>query len=218
MSKTIEGWRFVGKSLLDGSPIPDDGKTLVFSGEPIIDEQGLFAGIEPFYALRYAAGNTLCRVMCGGKVVTSAQSIACTEHTFMQRMDAEKMLRYFARTQALSVIPMYPKGIDEVVFSYLNTGREGIRSKARHAALDLVSGDSEWAAAKDTVVSSMSVHAIIAARDTALCAASYSAWSTARDFDQGSPEWDAAYTDAWIAAQDAKRAEFNLLVNDLFGM
>jgi hypothetical protein len=43
-------------------------------------------------------------------------------------------VRYFSRTQALSVIHLYPNGTDNVVFDYLMTGDEALRDAARSAA------------------------------------------------------------------------------------
>ena len=137
-------WHFVNKKLRDGSPIPRNGKKLVFNGKPIPCQQGLHASLEPFHALEYAPGNTLCLVECGGTIIHQSDKLVCTERTIIARMNAEPLLRFFARQQALSVIHLYPNDTDQVVFDYLMTGDEKLRAAARDAAWA-----AAWAAARD---------------------------------------------------------------------
>ena len=88
--KTIRAWHFVGAKLRDGSAIPADGVKLRFAGEPIMCKRGLHASIDPFDALQYAPGSTLCLVDCSGKVIEGHDKLVCTERTIVARIDATK--------------------------------------------------------------------------------------------------------------------------------
>jgi len=127
----MKAWHFVNDTLRDGSPVPKDGEKLVFTGEPILCKQGYHASNSPFDALQYAPGNILCRVECGGTLIKGDDKFVCTERTIIKRMDVTRMLRYFARMQALSVIHLYPNGTDDVVFDFLMTGEN---AKAAYAS------------------------------------------------------------------------------------
>jgi len=168
----VKAWHFVGDRLRDGSQIPKDGKTLVYPGQPILCERGLHASLSPFYALQYAPGNTLCLVECGGTVLHSGDKLVCTERTILARMDAEPLLRQFARSQALAVLHLWEP--PQVVLDYL---------MGDDAAGD-AAGDAAWAAAWD------------AARAAAWAAA----WDAARAA-AGDAAGDAARAAAWDAAK-----------------
>jgi hypothetical protein len=200
--KKIQAWHFVGKTLRDGSPIPRNGKVLKFPGPLEMCATGLHASREPFDALQYAPGETLCLVECGGQIIEGGDKLVCSERTIIARIDATEMLRYFARMQALSVIHLYPNGTDDVVFDYLMTGDESLRAAAWTAAWTAARAaarDAAWAAAWD------------AARAAARAATSAAAWAAA---------WTAARAAAWAAAsaaaRDAARRDFNELTRDCF--
>lgn len=182
-------WHFVGKKLRDGSPIPKDGKPLVYTGELKLCVSGLHFSRQPFDALQYAQEATLCLVEVGGTVVEPAgeEKGICTIRTIVARMDATELLRYFARMQALSVIHLWHEA-PEIVCEYLMTGDESLRSAAESAAVE-----AERSAA---------------ARSAAWSAAG-SAWSAA-----GSAEKSAARS----AERDAARQSFNELVYESFGV
>jgi len=133
-------WHFVGNRLRDGAPIPKDGEKLIYPGQPILCERGLHASLQAFDALQYAPGNTLCLVECGGTVLHSDDKLVCTERTILARMDAEPLLRQFARSQALAVLHLWEP--PQVVLDYL-MGDDAARYAARYAARD-----AAWAAAK----------------------------------------------------------------------
>ena len=137
----MKAWHFVGKTLRDGSPIPADGVKLVFDGEPIICNQGYHASIDPFDALQYAPGDTLCLVECGGVIVHDTDKLVCTERTIIARMDATEMLRYFARMKALSVVHSWDA--PDIVLDYLMTG-----DPAARAAAELAARAEAWVAAR----------------------------------------------------------------------
>jgi hypothetical protein len=193
----MKAWHFVGNTLRDGTLIPEDGVPLIYHGELKLCESGLHASLHPFDALQYAPGNTLCLVECAGNVLHSDDKLVCSERTIIARMDATKMLRYFARMQALSVIHLYPMrdtGEDDVVLDYLMTGDESLQAVAQAAAWD-----AAQAAAWD------------AAGDAAWDAAGDAAWAAAQAAAR-----DAAGDAAWAAAQGAARDDFNALVRECF--
>ena len=161
----IRAWHFVGDKLRDGRPVPADGVKLIHTGPLVMCESGMHASRHPFDALQYAPGNTLCLVECGGQIVEGTgahqDKLICTERTIVVRMDAEPLLRYFARMQALSVAHLWTP--PDVVCDYLMTGDESIRAAAMAAA---------WAAAMAA--------ARDAARAAAWDAARAAAWDAAR--------------------------------------
>ena len=131
-------WHFVGKTLWDGSPIPKDGKWLVYKGPIVMCKSGLHWSRKLSEALKYAPGETLCLVEVGGNVVEGDDKGISTKRKIIARMDATELLGYFARMQALSVIHLWDA--PDIVCDYLMTGDESLRAAAWAAA---------WAAAGD---------------------------------------------------------------------
>jgi len=195
----MKAWHFVGKKLRDGSPVPNDGEKLVFTGEPILCEQGYHASNSPFDALQYAPGNILCRVEYGGKIIEDTDKLVCTERTIIQRIDATEMLRYFARMQALSVIHLYPNDTDDVVFDFLMTGENAARA-ATYAA------DAAYAA-------SGAARAAARAANYAASGAARAATYAANYAEAAAYAADAAYAYASTTAAN----DFNELVYENFG-
>jgi len=130
----ILAWHFVGDKLRDGSEIPADGEWLKVKTPLSLCNHGLHASINPFYALQYAPGATLCRVALRGDIVHGDDKLCASERMIICRMDATELLRYFARMQALSVVHLWDA--PDVVLDYLMTGDDGIRAAARAAAWD----------------------------------------------------------------------------------
>ena len=120
----MKAWHFVGDTLRDGSSIPEDGKWLVYSGPLVLCESGLHASREPFDALQYAPGNTLCYVEIAGEMIQQKDKIVCRKRKIIRRMNAEEMLRYFARMQALSCIHLWDA--PDMVLDYLMSGDESM--------------------------------------------------------------------------------------------
>ena len=146
MKKNL-AWHFVGDKLRDGRPVPNDGEWLEHKGRLVLCETGLHFSRQPFDALQYAPGNTLCLVEISGEIVEPAgeDKGICTRRKIVTRMDAEELLRYFARMQALSVIHLNEDLCsNETVVDYLMTGDESLRAAARDAAWD-----AAWDAARD---------------------------------------------------------------------
>jgi len=137
-------WHFCGKTMRNGDPIPPDDIWLEYPGRCVMCESGLHASKHPFDALRYAPGETLCLVECEGIEDEHEDKIVCHRRKIIARMDAQEMLRYYARMQALSVIHLWDA--PDVVLDYLMTGDESILDAAWAAAGD-AAGDAAWDAA-----------------------------------------------------------------------
>lgn len=127
-------YHFVGETLRDGSPVPEDGIWLRHKGPIKICQAGLHYSLEPFDALEYAPGAILCQVEVDGITETESDKGVARARKIVQRVDATEMLRWFARDQALSVIHLWDKCPPDVVLDYLMTGDESLRSAASSAA------------------------------------------------------------------------------------
>jgi hypothetical protein len=192
MGQVIRAWHFVGRTLRDGTLVPPDGVKLVYPGHIKCCVSGYHASRDPFDALQYAPGTTLCLVDCSGEIIEQRDKLVASERKIIARMDATDLLYLFARKQALSVVHLWnpPK----VVLDYLNTGDISLRARARDAARD-----AAWDAARDAVWD--------AAGDAAWAAA----WAAA-----GDAAWAAAGDAARDAAWAAARQQFNEMVAEQF--
>ena len=190
----VRAYHFVGNTLRDGSPIPSDGEWLVYNGPLEMCQSGLHASLEPFDALRYAPGHTLCLVDCEGIEKQDHDKFVCRRRRIVQRGDASVMLNYFARMQALSVVHLWD--VPDVVLEYLMSGDS--RAAAQDAA---------WAATRAATCAAAQDAARAAAQD----AAQDAAWAAAQDAARA-----AAWAAAWDAAWAATRADFKALVAEFF--
>ena len=182
--KTHNAYHFVGATLRDGQPVPEDGVTLVHSGPLVMCQSGLHASRTAWAALKYAPGPVLCRDICEFIQTEDNDKLVCSERTIIDRRDATKMLRKFARTCALDVAHLWD--VPPVVLRYLKTGDGSARVAAWAAAR---------AAARD------------AARDAG-AAAGTAAWDAA-----WVAAWDAAWVAARVAARAAEEAwQFDRLI------
>ena len=129
-------YHFVGDTLRDGRPVPADGEWLEHDGEIELCASGLHWSSCPFDALQYAPGNTLCRVEYDGETVKGDDKGVSRRRRIIKRIDAEPLMREFARWCALQVIDL--RDAPDVVRQYLTTGSESLRAAARNEA---------WAAA-----------------------------------------------------------------------
>lgn len=161
----VLAYHFVGDKLRDGRPVPADGEWLEHDGPVELCASGLHASICPFDALQYAPGGTLCLVELGGTVIHGNDKVVASRRRIIKRIDAEPLMREFARWSALQVIELWDA--PDVVRQYLTTGDESLRVAAWDAA---------WAAADAAAAEA-------AARDAARAAARDAAWDAA---------WDAA--------------------------
>src|SRR3990167_1643911 len=132
--KTNLAWHFVGVILRDGSPIPADGEWLAYSGPCKMCESGLHASRNPFDALQYAPGDTLCLVEIADIVEEEADKLLCRKRKIIVRMDATEMLRYFARMQAVSCLAQWKYEPDQIILDWLMTGDPAARAAAYAAA------------------------------------------------------------------------------------
>ena len=142
---TILAYHFVGNTLRDGRPIPADGEWLVHDGAVVMCKTGLHASRDPFDALQYAPGATLCLVECDDIVSEDKDKIVCRRRRIVRRIDATSLLWSFARQCALSVAHLWD--MPAVVREYLETGDEKKRAAAR-AAAGAAARDAAWAAAR----------------------------------------------------------------------
>ncbi len=156
MSNSTLAWHFVGDTLRDGSPIPDNGAVLQHEGPLEMCASGLHASKRIRDALWYAPGGTICRVRLSGERLGDADKIVAAERKIIWRVNGEDLLREFARACALDVIDLWDA--PDIVREFLETGNEELRAAAWDAA---------WAAAWD------------AARDAAWAAV----WASSRDSD-----------------------------------
>jgi hypothetical protein len=138
----------------------------------------------------------LCLVECGGIVLHNSDKLVCTERTILARMDAEPLLRYYARQQALSVVHLWDA--PQVVLDYL---------MGDDAAL-AAAGAAAWAAARDDVVD-------VVNRAAARAVAWAAVWSPAT-YAARAAVADAAWAAAGNSARAVARHEFNDLVRESF--
>ena len=204
MTETIKAWHFVGNTLRDGRPVPEDGVWLRHEGRVRICASGLHASLRPWDALRYAPGSVLCYVECRGDVQEEIDKLVCRERRILVRADLTETFRFFARMQALSVIHLWPQSPPDVLLDYLMTGDEAIRDAASSAVRDAVR-DAAWAA---TWAATWDVASSVAS-SAAWAVAWAAAWAVA-----SSVAWAAA----WDAAGDAAGQEFDELVCEQFGV
>jgi len=146
MAKSVKDYyHFTGATLRDGKPIPAIGEWLLFDGVPVPCECGLHASPDAFDALQYSPGNTLHKVVLGGKIVKHGKptdKVAAQKRKIIATIDAEPIMRLFARRVARDVVHLWDAPV--VVKEYLETGDPSKRAAARAAAQD-----AAWDAARD---------------------------------------------------------------------
>ena len=186
-------YHFTGDTLRDGRPIPKPGVWLKHDGPIVPCASGLHASEHPFDALTFAPGKMLHKVQLRGEITAHGNPTdkhCARERRIVATIDAENVLRCFARRVALAAVKRHWPEAPRVVVEYLKTGDETKRAAARAAA-----GAAAWAAARD------------AAGDAARAAARAAAWDAARA---------AAGAAAWDAAKRKQRDLFKRMVNKEF--
>ena len=96
-------YHFTGDTLRNGEPIPPIGEWIEVSGEIVPCKNGLHASKHPFDSLTYAPGHMLHRVELGGEIVEHGDpvdKVAARRRKIVATIDAEKLLRIFARRDA----------------------------------------------------------------------------------------------------------------------
>ena len=171
-TKNTYGWHFANATLRDGSPIPKDGVWLPPIKDIEICVHGYHGSLQPWDALKYAPGHTLCYCEFKGEIQHHDDKFVASQRLILLRMDAEELLFYFARTRALSVVHLWDA--PDVVLDYLATGDKSLRAAAMDAAWDAAmdaARDAARAAARDAARAAARDAACPAARDAAMDAA-----------------------------------------------
>ncbi len=133
----MKAYHFTSNTLRDGRPIPCIGEKLVHVGLIIPSESGLHASEHPFDALQYAPGNLLHLVELDGELVSHGNPVdkwVGRSRVIVKSINAESLMRRFAKDQALSVIHLWDA--PQVVIDYLNSNSDAARAAAWAAARD----------------------------------------------------------------------------------
>jgi hypothetical protein len=131
-NKVVIGYHFVGETLRDGSPVPQDGVWLHYEGDIKLFVAGYHGSLHPFDALQYAPGNMLCLCEFSGEIKHWHDKLVARSRKIIKRLNAEQLLRGFARECALSVVHLWdcPAGVR----TYLEKGDGSVREAALDAA------------------------------------------------------------------------------------
>ena len=194
-------YHFTGDTLRDGRPIPKPGVWLKHDGPIVPCASGLHASEHPFDALTFAPGKMLHKVQLRGEITAHGNPTdkhCARERRIVATIDAENVLRCFARRVALAAVKRHWPEAPRVVVEYLKTGDETKRAAA-------------WAAARAAARAA----ACAAAWDAAWDAARAAAWAAARAAARDAA-WDAAGAAAWDAAKRKQRDLFKRMVNKEF--
>ena len=156
-------YHFTGDTLRDGRPIPKPGVWLKHDGPIVPCASGLHASEHPFDALTFAPGKMLHKVQLRGEITAHGNPTdkhCARERRIVATIDAENVLRCFARRVALAAVKRHWPEAPRVVVEYLKTGDEtkraaawaAARAAARAAACAAAraaAGDAAWDAAWD---------------------------------------------------------------------
>jgi hypothetical protein len=201
----MTGWWFSSEAKLpnnDGRAVTV-GDWLEVDGKIEICERGLHFSRRALDALQYAPGSLCWYVEADGEIVKYDDKAVCSRRRALWMVDAEPVLRRFARSCALDVLHLWDA--PEIVREHLVTGDESKLDAARYAAwvaawvaTRYATWDDPRALAKDA--------AWYAARATARAtraAARDAAWSAARALAKDA---------AWEAARDAQNARLEAML------
>lgn len=165
-------WHFVDETLKDGRPVPADGERLTHAGPVSLCEGGLHASERVIDALKFAAGNIICRVECDAVGERQSDKFVCGARTIVWRIDGDEVLRAFARKVALNVAEFWD--MPGEVRRFLETGNDNLRvaarGAARQASREAVLSDEPQAAAAGEAARAAAARTH-AARSTGLAAA-----------------------------------------------
>ena len=170
--RTMLGWWFANNR---GVLPHGDGRTVVVGATHTVRgvimpcANGLHAAAHVFDALSYAPGSTLYRVRLGGVIRAHGQPVdkyAASKRTYLGRINAEVLLRQFARACALRAVERHWPGAPQVVVDYLRTGDESKRAAASAAARDAAAPSAAaWDAASAAASAAATDAVRAAARD-----------------------------------------------------
>lgn len=141
----MRAYHFRGETLRDGLAVPPIGEWLEHAGEVKMCESGLHFSKHPFDALQYAPGHVLDLVEVEDIVEQHEDKGVCRRRKRIATINAEPLLREFARWCALDVYHLWGNAKtdpDSICKRYLETGDESLRADAWAAAYD-----AAWAAA-----------------------------------------------------------------------
>jgi len=181
------------------------GLTHKVKGEIKLCNNGLHASVRLIDALKYAPDSYLWLVDVPSGCHVGKDKLCGSSRTYLSGFNAEKLLREFARKQALinieKIKPYCPKKDYETILYFLNTG-EGSTAAARSARF--ASRSAARSASRSAAESAWS-----AAESAAWSAAESAAWS-ARSASRSAAEsarsaWSArsaAWSAAWSTAND----------------
>lgn len=117
------------------------GETLVHGGPVELFGHGLHASSCILDAIRYANGPVVCRVELGGKIVRVEGGAVAQSRRVLWAYDASRVLRRFARREALDVIHRWDA--PTIVRSYLESGADVLRTAAKAAAMAIARASAE---------------------------------------------------------------------------
>ena len=120
----------------DDNRVIRKGLTHKVKGDIILCENGLHASMKPLDALQYAPSSYLWIVKLSGEVVHSDNKSVASERKYLYGFNADKLLREFARKQALINIEKIKPYTDQydLIIEYLNTGNKGLMAATWSAA------------------------------------------------------------------------------------
>ena len=199
MSKKVKAFYFANKDRklrYNDNRCIRIGRTHKVSGEIELCKNGLHASARLIDALSHAPDSVLYLVEMGGDIIHSGDKLVASERTYLSSFNADKILREFARKQALiniSKIEEYctPKSY-KLFLEWLRTGDATLQSAARSAARSAAS-----LAARSSTWSEERIEARAAAR-----AAEWSASESAVKASARSAEWSASGCAAARSAAD----------------
>jgi hypothetical protein len=168
MSTPTLAWHFVSDKLRDGRPIPADGVEMIHDGRIVICESGLHASRKIIDALRYAPGDTVCRVEMRSVFEEQDDKLVAASRTILWRTDAKLVLREFARRCASDVLHLWDA--PEVVREYLRTGDPSLRAVSEKAAWEKAAWEKTAALAAALAARAAALEAALAAAAAAAAA------------------------------------------------
>jgi hypothetical protein len=187
-------------------------------------KNGLHASERVLDALSYALNVrdlVLYRVKLSGEIIKGEDKAVASERTYLASVSADKILREFARRQALinieKIKPHCSQENYEVILKWLTTGDKKYRSAAESAARFAAwsaARSAAWSAAESAAWSAVWSAAESAARSAAWSAARSAAWSAAWSATR-SAAWSAARFAAWSAARSAAWSAAESAANDI---
>ena len=205
MDKIIGVWHFVannGKLGYGDGRVVAVGKTYSVASPTVLCKHGMHWSRRLIDALQYAPGNILTYCEVWGDIKEQEDKGVSTHRGVIAMIDADPLLRRFARHCATEVFyKHFKRGQHPAVDVWLEHGRKEDRSAARSAA-ELAEADVAAGSAAES-----------AARSAAWSAAWSAVWSAAR-----SAAWSAAWSAAELAAESAQNSWLETEAKKLMGI